>query len=80
MFLKTLPGSLLNLSGTLNVNILIMKHNNLLMYLVDSHEILIFGECDCIFVVAYEIIKRFGELLHVNIGANRKEINSHIRY
>jgi hypothetical protein len=42
-----------------------------------GQEILIFGECDRIFVVAYEIIKRFGGLLHVNIGANRKEINSH---
>jgi hypothetical protein len=42
-----------------------------------GQEILIFGECDRIFVVAYEIIKRFGGLLHVNIGANRKDINSH---
>lgn len=42
-----------------------------------GQEILIFGECDRIFVVAYEIIKRFGGLLHVNIGVNRKEINSH---
>ena len=42
-----------------------------------GQEILIFGECDRIFVVAYEIIKRFGGLLHVNIGADRKDINSH---
>jgi hypothetical protein len=40
-------------------------------------DICIFGECDRIFVVAYEIIKRFGGLLKVNIGASRKEINSH---
>lgn len=40
-------------------------------------EILIFGECDRIFVAAYEIIKRFGGLLHINIGADRKHINSH---
>ena len=42
-----------------------------------GQEILIFGECDRIFVVAYEIIKRFGGLLRVNIGASRKEIKSH---
>jgi hypothetical protein len=42
-----------------------------------GQEILIFGECDRIFVAAYEIIKRFGGLLHVNIGADRKDINSH---
>lgn len=42
-----------------------------------GQEVLIFGECDRIFVAAYEIIKRFGGLLKVNIGANRKEINSH---
>jgi hypothetical protein len=40
-------------------------------------EILIFGECDRIFVAAYEIIKRFGGLLHINIGADRKHIHSH---
>jgi hypothetical protein len=42
-----------------------------------EQEVLIFGECDRIFVAAYEIIKRFGGLLKVNIGASRKEINSH---
>jgi hypothetical protein len=40
-------------------------------------DICIFGECDRIFVAAYEIIKRFGGLLSVNIGSNRKNINSH---
>lgn len=42
-----------------------------------GQEILILGECDRIFVVAYEIIKRFGGLLSVSIGADRVEINSH---
>ena len=42
-----------------------------------GQEILIFGECDRIFVVAYEIIKRFGGLLRVNIGSDRKDINSY---
>jgi hypothetical protein len=40
-------------------------------------DICIFGECDRIFVVAYEIIKLFGGLLNVSIGESRKEINSH---
>ena len=40
-------------------------------------EILIFGECDRIFVAAYEIIKHFGGLLNINIGGNRKHIHSH---
>ena len=35
----------------------------------------IFGECDRIFVAAYEIIKHFGGLLSVNLGGTRKEIN-----
>ena len=42
-----------------------------------GQEILIFGECDRIFVVAYEIIKRFGGLLRVNIGSDRRDINSY---
>jgi hypothetical protein len=42
-----------------------------------GQEILIFGECDRIFVAAYEIIKRFGGLLRINIGDDRKDINSH---
>ena len=42
-----------------------------------EQEILIFGECDRIFVAAYEIIKRFGGLLSINIGSDRKHINSH---
>jgi hypothetical protein len=42
-----------------------------------EQEILIFGECDRIFVAAYEIIKHFGGLLRVNIGEDRKHINSH---
>jgi hypothetical protein len=42
-----------------------------------GQEILILGECDRIFVAAYEIINRFGGLLRVNIGADRKDINSH---
>jgi hypothetical protein len=40
-------------------------------------EILIFGECDRIFVAAYEIIKHFGGLLRINIGDNRNHINTH---
>ena len=40
-------------------------------------DICIFGESDRIFVAAYEIIKRFGGLLNVDIGADRKDINSH---
>lgn len=35
----------------------------------------IFGECDRIFVAAYEIIKHFGGLLSVNLGGKREEIN-----
>ena len=42
-----------------------------------EQEILIFGECDRIFVAAYEIIKRFGGLLSVNIGDDIDEINSY---
>jgi hypothetical protein len=42
-----------------------------------GQEILIFGECDRIFVAAYEIIKRFGGLLRINIGTDRKDINSY---
>ena len=40
-------------------------------------DICIFGECDRIFVAAYEIIVHFGGLLNVNIGGTRKEINQH---
>lgn len=42
-----------------------------------EQEILIFGECDRIFVAAYEIVKHLGGLLGVNIGLARKHINSH---
>jgi hypothetical protein len=38
---------------------------------------LIFGECDRIFVAAYEIIVHFGGLLNVNLGGKREEINQH---
>jgi hypothetical protein len=37
----------------------------------------IFGECDRIFVAAYEIIIHFGGLLDVNLGGKREEINQH---
>jgi hypothetical protein len=37
----------------------------------------IFGECDRIFVAAYEIIIHFGGLLDVNLSGDRKEINQH---
>jgi hypothetical protein len=37
----------------------------------------IFGECDRIFVAAYEIIVHFGGLLNVNLGGKREEINRH---
>lgn len=40
-----------------------------------EQEILIFGECDRIFVAAYEIIKHFGGLLNVNVSSNRSEVN-----
>jgi hypothetical protein len=43
-----------------------------------EQEILIFGECDRIFVAAYEIVKHFGGLLNVDIGSARKYINSHM--
>jgi hypothetical protein len=42
-----------------------------------EQEILIFGECDRIFVAAYEIIVHFGGLLSVNLGGKREEINQH---
>lgn len=42
-----------------------------------EQEIYIFGECDRVFVAAYEIIKRFGGLLRVPLGSDRKNINSH---
>lgn len=42
-----------------------------------EQEILIFGRCDRIFVVAYEIIKHFGGLLRVNFAGDRDEINSY---
>lgn len=42
-----------------------------------KQEILIFGECDRIFVVAYEIVKHFGGFLSINIGTDREHINSH---
>ena len=42
-----------------------------------EQEILILGECDRIFVAAYEIIKHFGGLLSVKIGEDRKDINSY---
>lgn len=41
-----------------------------------EQEILIFGECDRIFVAAHEIIKHFGGLLNVNIEDNRVRVNS----
>jgi hypothetical protein len=37
----------------------------------------IFGEGDRIYVAAYEIIKHFGGLMSINIGGNRKDIDSH---
>jgi hypothetical protein len=37
----------------------------------------IFGECDRIFVAAFEIIERFGGLSNINLGGNRKHINSY---
>jgi hypothetical protein len=42
-----------------------------------EQEILIFGECDRIFVAAYEIIVHFGGLLNVNLCGTREEINQH---
>jgi hypothetical protein len=40
-----------------------------------EQEILIFGECDRIFVAAYEIIKHTGGLLYVNISSPRERVN-----
>lgn len=40
-------------------------------------DICIFGECDRIFVAAYEIIKRLDGLLQVNLSDSTIEINSH---
>ena len=40
-----------------------------------EQEILIFGECDRIFVAAHELIKHFGGLLDVNISDDRARIN-----
>ena len=37
----------------------------------------IFGECDRIFVAAYEIIVHFGGLLSVNLSGKTEEINQH---
>ena len=42
-----------------------------------KQELLIFGECDRIFVAAYEIIKHFGGLLRVNLASDREKINSY---
>jgi hypothetical protein len=41
-----------------------------------EQEILIFGECDRIFVAAYEIIKHFGGLLNVIMCHDRIKVNS----
>jgi hypothetical protein len=41
-----------------------------------EQEILIFGECDRIFVAAYELIRHFGGLLSVNLGDNRENIKA----
>ena len=40
-----------------------------------EQEILIFGECDRIFVVAHEIILHLGGLLYVSLGYNNQMIN-----
>jgi hypothetical protein len=42
-----------------------------------EQEILIFGPCDRIFVVAYELIKHLGGLLSVNLADERDTINSY---
>jgi hypothetical protein len=42
-----------------------------------EQEILILGDCDRIFVAAYEIIKHFGGLLRVPLDNKRSKINSH---
>jgi hypothetical protein len=42
-----------------------------------EQEILIFGETDRIFVVAYELIKHFGGLLNVSLESNRLKVNLH---
>jgi hypothetical protein len=42
-----------------------------------EQEILIFGECDRIFVAVYEITIHFGGLLRVNLGGERATINSY---
>jgi len=42
-----------------------------------QQEILIFGDCDRIFVAAYEIIKHFGGLLKVSLASNRRQMKSY---
>jgi len=42
---------------------------------IPEQEIQIFGECDRIFVAAYEIIKHFWGLLNVNIVSNRMKVS-----
>jgi hypothetical protein len=42
-----------------------------------EQEILIFGECDRIFVAAYEIIFHLGGLLYVSLGDNNKTNNDY---
>ena len=42
-----------------------------------QQEILIFGDCDRIFVAAHEIIKHFGGLLKVGLASNRRQMKSY---
>jgi len=42
-----------------------------------EQEILIFGDCNRIFVAAYEIIKHFGGLLAVPLATNRRKMKSY---
>jgi len=44
---------------------------------IPEQEILIFGECDRIFVAAYELIKHFGGMLYLNLGDRRSEIKKY---
>jgi hypothetical protein len=44
---------------------------------IPEQEILIFGECDRIFIAAYEMVRYFGGLLSVPLASSVEEVNSY---
>jgi hypothetical protein len=40
-----------------------------------EQEILIFGECDRIFVAAYELIRHFGGMLYINLSVSKSKLD-----